>query len=323
MRCTRFPRWQTMAALVGGLAACLVLSATLAGADEGEKRVAGKALSIRDGGELVTVEQDGQLLLRYRTKGKGHKPYVLELTTPAGTNVLRDAPHDHLHHHGLMFACRVNGVNFWEEPAKSGHEIHQKWVSKTVGRVGKDEEAVLTEALVWQDGSGKALLEEDRVLRVPARRAGVVPVLTWQTTLKPAAGLDAATLTGAVYHGLGCRFPKPMDVGGRFFNAAGLSGPAAKLLGTRAAWCAYTAAPAPGKPVTVALLDDPANIRAPAKYYPKDDGFSYLSITLGLDQEPLQVTRDRPLTLRYGVIALDGVATKEALDAAHAAWRSK
>ena len=32
-----------------------------------------------------------------------------------GENLLRDAPHDHLHHHALMYGIRVNGVNFWEE----------------------------------------------------------------------------------------------------------------------------------------------------------------------------------------------------------------
>ncbi|MFO0926638.1 MAG: PmoA family protein [Gemmataceae bacterium] len=313
----RRSRRTVLGVLIGGL---LVVAGGRAADDT--KGIAGRRLTIQDKGAVVTVEQDGKPLLRYRTVGKGHKPYVLELTTPAGVNVLRDAPFDHLHHHGLMFACRVNGVNFWEEPADSGRQVHQKWVTKTVRQVGDAEEVVLTEALVWQDKSGKALLEEERTLTVPERRSGVVPVLTWKTTLKP-AGSAAATLTGAVYHGLGCRFPKPMDVGGRFFNATGASGPAAKLLGTQAAWCAYTAAPAAGKPVTVALLDEPTNPRAPATWYPKDDGFAYLSATLGLDKKSLKVSADKPLTLRYGVIAVDGVATKAAIEAAYDAWRGK
>lgn len=287
------------------------------------EEVKGKDLTVTRTDEEVVLRQRGQLVLRYRVSGKGHKPYVQELTTPGGTNVLRDAPADHLHHHGLMFACRVNGVNFWEEPADSGWQKHQKWVTQTVKQAGDREEAVLTEHLLWKDRTGKVLLEEERTLTVPARRAGQAAVLTWQTTLKPPAGVETATLTGAVYHGLGCRFPKAMDSGGRFHNAAGVSGKAAKLLGTRAAWCAYTAEAGAGKPVTVALFDDPANPRAPARWYPKDDGFSYLSVTLGLDKEPLKVTRAAPLTLRYGVLAVDGVATREALAAALATWRGR
>ena len=34
--------------------------------------------------------------------------------------MVRDAPSDHLHHHGLMFAVQVNEVNFWEERGTPG-----------------------------------------------------------------------------------------------------------------------------------------------------------------------------------------------------------
>ena len=60
----------------------------------------------------------------YRVDGVPFKPYVEKLFTPSGTNILRDAPSDHLHHHGLMFAVRVNGINFWEEKPDSGKQEH-------------------------------------------------------------------------------------------------------------------------------------------------------------------------------------------------------
>lgn len=41
--------------------------------------------------------------------------YVAEFSPPDGGNVLRDAPPDHPHHHGLMYAVKVNGLSFWEE----------------------------------------------------------------------------------------------------------------------------------------------------------------------------------------------------------------
>ena len=49
-----------------------------------------------------------------------YKAYVKELYTSRGNNVLRDSPHDHLHHHALMYGIKVNGVNFWEEISGSG-----------------------------------------------------------------------------------------------------------------------------------------------------------------------------------------------------------
>ncbi len=54
-------------------------------------------------------------VLQYRYGDVPFKPYVKELFTPAGVNVLLDAPSDHLHHHALMFACAVNNVDFWGE----------------------------------------------------------------------------------------------------------------------------------------------------------------------------------------------------------------
>ncbi len=51
------------------------------------------------------------------------KPYVDQLLSPAGVQVLRDSPSDHKHHHGLMYALEVDKVNFWEENSRnSGRE---------------------------------------------------------------------------------------------------------------------------------------------------------------------------------------------------------
>ena len=62
-------------------------------------------------------------MLQYRYGDVPFKPYVKELFTSSGINVLLDAPPDHLHHHGLMFACAVNNVDFWGEAVGSadGH----------------------------------------------------------------------------------------------------------------------------------------------------------------------------------------------------------
>ena len=63
----------------------------------------------------VSVSNGDKPLLRYRHSGVPLKPYVDQLFSPAGVQVLRDSPHDHQHHHGLMFAVAVDGVDFWSE----------------------------------------------------------------------------------------------------------------------------------------------------------------------------------------------------------------
>jgi hypothetical protein len=286
-------------------------------------RVAGKELTIQQGPDVVVVRQGERTLLRYRFRSpSSHKPYVQELTSPAGVNVLRDAPADHLHHHGLMFACRANGVNFWEETAGTGFQVHRRWELARVVPVLDGDVAVLHEQLDWQDKDAKVILQEDRMLFVQPDLPGRPRLLTWRTTLKVPRGGNAVTLTGTAYNGLGARFLKAMDVGGTFRSSRGATG-VAKTKGECAVWCAYTAAPAVGRPVTVALFDSPANPRHPARWYTMDSPFAYLSATLGLDAEPLRLEPGRPLVLRYGVAVFDGSAGREVIDAACKEWQSR
>ena len=76
-----------------------------------------------DAGQLVMSYQ-GRKLLVYAFATNQFKPYVRELYTLRGENVLRDSPPDHQHHHGLMYAVYVNGINFWEERDAPGFEKH-------------------------------------------------------------------------------------------------------------------------------------------------------------------------------------------------------
>ena len=61
----------------------------------------------------LNIHHAGKSLLVYSFASNQFKPYVKELRTLRGANVLLDSPADHLHHHGLMYAIRINGTNFW------------------------------------------------------------------------------------------------------------------------------------------------------------------------------------------------------------------
>ncbi|MHC4656733.1 MAG: DUF6807 family protein, partial [Planctomycetota bacterium] len=69
--------------------------------------IAENSMSITTGENAVSINAGSQLLLRYPYKNVPFKPYVQQLFSPAGVNILRDAPADHLHHHALMFAVKV------------------------------------------------------------------------------------------------------------------------------------------------------------------------------------------------------------------------
>jgi len=148
-----------------------------------------------------------------------------------------------------------------------------------------------------------------------------VTILSWQSSLSLPAGKQSATLTGSHYFGLGVRFLESMDVGGQFRNAAGEAGEIVRgdERLTRANWCALTAE-ADGKPVTIAMFGHPDNVRHPTQWFTMAKPFAYMSATLNLHREPLELTTGKQLVLRYGVSVWDGRAEKSIIEKAYKWW---
>ena len=81
------------------------------------------ALRIVEGPATAAIRSGDRTVLEYCAKAAPMKPYVRELFTPGGVQILCDSPADHKHHHGLMFALGVDGVDFWgEKSAAAGSE---------------------------------------------------------------------------------------------------------------------------------------------------------------------------------------------------------
>ncbi len=271
---------------------------------------------IETGPGSVTVFWDAQPLLRYQSRPRPNKPYVESLYSPGGLNVLRDSPADHKHHHGLMFAVAVDGVDFWSETPTSGRQLDQG-TSQSV-RLAEAHRAppqpppaaIFTHRIAWASPQATALLEEIRTIEVTRLATGPATLVIWQSRLAPPPGRASCTLTGSPYFGLGMRLAASMDRGGQLFNAEGKSGQA-QTNNARAAWTAYGAA-VDGKPVTVAMFDLPGNPR-PAIWFTMDQPFAYLSATLGLNVKPLVIESSRPAELRYAVAVWDGKVSREAI----------
>jgi len=272
--------------------------------------------------DIVSVYADQRVLLRYRYEDVPFKPYVQQLFSPRGFNVLRDAPADHLHHHALMFAVAVDGVDFWEEQQAPGRQVHRCFTDTRIDKRVDVPLAGFTEQLDWVNPrSRELLLKEHRTIKVCQLNDFKATFLSWQSSFAVPSGKESATLTGSHYFGLGMRFLKSMDTGGQFRNAEGKSGDVVRgderLVQAR--WCAYTAG-ANGKPVTVAMFGHPDNLRHPTQWFTMTKPFAYLSATLNLHKEPLKVTSDRPLTLRYAVVVWDNRVENEQIEKLYNWW---
>lgn len=283
--------------------------------------VAGAAVATAADGKTISVQLDDTKAIVYRHGEVPAKPYVAELRTPGGVQVLRDAPADHLHHHGLMLAFGVDGVDFWAEGPRNGRQENVELGGVEGTSVNGCLSAELSQKLAWKEPSEpKTLLFEQRSIRLDQPAGRNYRLLTWSSRLVPPEGKDKAVLGGSHYFGLGLRFVAAFD-GGTFFNSAGDLGEMVRgeeRLGA-ARWCAATAT-VDGRNVTVAMFDHPDNPRHPARFFTMAKPFAYLSATLNLWKEPLEVAADRPLVLRYGVLVAAGKLTAEAIETIYKPW---
>jgi hypothetical protein len=284
--------------------------------------LAGEPMRITMDTNSVSISEGQRGLLCYRYGDVPFKPYALKLFSPSGINILRDAPPGHLHHHGLMYAVAVDGVNFWEEQAEPGRQLHKSFEDVRIDKDGNTPRAGFTEQIDWINPSSRELLlKERRTIKVESMADVKATLLSWQSSLTVPPGKKSMTLSGSHYFGMGMRFLESMDKGGQFLNAADATGEVVRGTEriTRADWCAYTAE-ADGRSVTIAMFSHPENLRNPTYWFTMTAPFSYLAATLNLYREPLVVTSDKPLVLRYAVAVWDGRIEKSKIDQVYHSW---
>lgn len=252
------------------------------------------------------------------------KPYLRALHTLRGEDVLRDAPADHLHHHGLMYAIRVNGVNFWEEQGPAGRQVGvaPPRLDMGIGREGLPE-AVLRHELRWlphgTEVAGAALLTEQRTLVFRVNPGLEEVSVEWRARLRVGTNVARAVLHGAEYNGLGMRLPGEFDHVAVFLNSAGLAYSEAQTFDVRPARWTSVAGRVHGREVMVAMAADPANPGV-STFFSMRNAFAYLAATQSLGREPLEYPRGSALDLRFLVVAYPAHQNVEFLQGRFAPW---
>ena len=277
------------------------------------------AIEIAEGKTTLAATADGRRVLVYRKASPtALKPYIQELYTPGGVQVLRDSVADHPHHHGMMFAVAANGVNFWEEQAATGRETCEGQMDVRPFDATKSR-AGFSGRVIWTKPDGAVVLNELREINVYASAEIKPTLLTWRTRLETAPG-KTVLLTGERYCGLGMRLVESMDKCGRFFfnsdRTEGVFVHNSERV-TPAKWCAFSSQ-VNGRPVTIAIFDCPKN--HPAARFFTMRPFAYIGATINLWKEPLDVTSDRPLELSYGVAVWDGDIPADDVETTYHQW---
>lgn len=291
--------------------------------DAAEKGGGALSISIKSETGMLEISRGAQKLLTYACATNQFKPYVKELFTLAGDNVLRDAPADHLHHHGLMYAIRVNGTNFWEEKTEPGHERPVELQTREVGA----NHATFSQLIHWiahkdkdaKDSAAAALLVERRTITLSVDDAEQEVAVRWQAEFEPGRAAPKAMLTGSHYNGIGLRLPESFNLVAHRFDSADSTFPTNGTFAvTPASWAAMNGKIA-GRDTTVALFDKSSN-RQGGKMFTMLKIFAYMSATQGLDKAPLEYAAGEKFSLDYLVTAYPAVKSPEFLKKRHAQW---
>lgn len=282
-------------------------------------------------GELAWRFKD-RLLLVYAFGKDQFKPYVRELYTLRGDNVLRDAPADHLHHHGLMFAIRVNGVNFWEEVDSPGFQKSIRLVTNPSSR-GPDGQprASFTQLIHWlastnqadSDSVGTPLLIEERTLTLTVDERNEEVALRWEAAFEVGPGVGSVRLHGANYNGLGLRLPQSFDKVARFANSENAAYTGANTQNVIPAQWTSVAGTFENHDIMLVLFGHPKNARGDGRFFSMTEPFAYLSATQGLDQTPLEYTGGQKFRLRYLLTVCPSHKSREFIAQRSESWRQQ
>jgi hypothetical protein len=280
----------------------------------------GLSFSLQGEAGRLDLNYKGKRLLQYAFATNQFKPYVRELYTLQGENILLDSPADHVHHHGLMYAVRVNGINFWEEAANPGV---QKPVGLPVAELvsaADPRRARISQTIHWvarQDRwltntAPAALLIERRDLTLTVNETYDEVALAWYAQFEVGPAVPKVTLSGAPYHGLGLRLPRNWDHVAKHKNAAGLPYSAEQKGDVTTALWSVIENTIAGRPVSVAMFARRANA-GKARFFTMLDAFAYVSATQDLENVPLEYTSGQRFNLDYLVLVYSTHRTREFL----------
>jgi hypothetical protein len=269
---------------------------------------------------VLEVRYKGQKILVYAFATNQFKPYVRELYTLRGENVTRDAPPDHLHHHGLMYAVYVNGVNFWEERGAPGVQKH---VEMPVKSAMLDPKGVPTaqflEVIHWlaptnggaPDTFENILLSESRGLTVTVDEKNQEVALRWGSRFRVGAKAAKVSIHGPNYDGLGIRLPESFNHAAKFQNSADLPYTAKDTHDVTTAKWTSVSGQMDGREVMLVMFGRPDNPRGDTAFYTMLDPFAYLSATQALDKKPLEYAAGDAFSFSYLLTVYSTNQTRE------------
>lgn len=281
--------------------------------------------------DALALQQDGKVLWQYNYGTNEAKPCFHPVALSGGPELTWYRPGDHRWHRALWFSWKfINGVNYWEEDAKTGLAAGRtEWQPPKI-TTRADFSARFEMALTYRPANGQPLLTEKRLIEVAPPTADGVQQQDWTltfTALDKDVVFDRTPLPNEPdgkpyggYAGLSVRFVKELEqvqavttqeavtfAGGRYRGKATGLDYSGKIGNAEAG---------------IAIIDHPKNLNAPTPWYVINDGpmryYSPAVICYG----PHTLKAGQELTLRYRVLIHPGRWNAERLKQATESYQA-
>lgn len=253
--------------------------------------------------DQVSFLIDGKQTLRWHFGRNYPRPFFFPFNGPSGISLTRmghpGAP-NHDHHRSIWFAHNsVNGLDFWSDLSET--KIRQKtWYAYRDGA----EDGIMACLLVWHDGDGKEVMEQDTIAAIIPMENGDYS-LELQIALRPGLAQKSVELGKTNFGFLAVRVAKSLSAyfgGGKLTNSEGQEGEP-DIFGKQARWMDYSGPIALGSGSNrrmviegITCFDHPTNPRYPTYWHVREDGWMGASFCL---KNGFKITPEKHLVLRY------------------------
>ncbi len=273
--------------------------------------------------DQIDITIDGTAFTTFYFGSNLNKPYLHPLRAADGTIMSRRWPietdvagesKDHPHHQGVWLGEKyVNGVNYWEN-SKLGPGIGKITLDRIVSVKG-GKTGVIEAVFNWVDPDGKTVLREDRTMKFYSG-TGQNRMFDFDAKLTAVNGPVnfGDTKEGTFAIRLNDKLTEKSK-GGMMTNAEGASG-MKNVWGKTSPWVDYSGT-IDGKPVGVAILNNPSSFRYPTRWHSRDYGlfaanpFGEKEMATGKESKEGNyiLEKGQSIDLKYRVIVHPGAAS--------------
>ena len=239
------------------------------------------------------------------------KPCFHPVALPGGPVLTLDRPPDHPWHHALWFSWKfIDGVNYWEEDAKTGlADGRTTWHEPQI-ETRPDFSARIVMDLSYQPANHQPVMTEHRVIKISPPDSSGTYYQDWTMTFTAVGKdvvLDRTPLPGEPggqswggYAGLSIRFANEI----KDARALTPDGPVEFADGRyrgKAPGMDYTGLFA-GREAGIAVLDAAGNLNSPSPWYAISDSSMHYFSPAVIEDGPHTLKADQSFTLRYRVV---------------------